>query len=159
MLEVQGVPKKCPLASFCDSCLSSMILWLQRQVSRNLQSLHIILMNKSSQLLCALTLDCTKGCWKIQIFGYQGLPNASVIWVFYQNRSTGHKEHPQALKSGCWGSYHNKFAKGHFFGTPCMLILQYRLQPCIATINRWTDYCNNREKIVVIIGCLKNIAK
>ena len=33
------------------------------------------------------------------------------------------------------------------------------LQRCIATINRWTDYCNNREIIVVIIGCLKNIAK
>ena len=26
-----------------------------------------------------------------------------------------------------------------------------RLQRCIATINRWTDYCNNREIIVVII--------
>ena len=26
-----------------------------------------------------------------------------------------------------------------------------RLRRCIATINRWTDYCNNREIIVVII--------
>ena len=34
-----------------------------------------------------------------------------------------------------------------------------RLQRCIAMINRWTDYCNNREIIVVIIGCLKNITK
>ena len=25
---------------------------------------------------------------------------------------------------------------------------QYRLRRCIATINRWTDYCNNREIIV-----------
>ena len=38
-------------------------------------------------------------------------------------------------------------------------ILENRLQRCIATINRWTDYCNNREIIVVIIGCLKKIAK
>ena len=35
----------------------------------------------------------------------------------------------------------------------------YRLRRCIATINRWTDYCNNREIIIVIIGCLKKIAK
>ena len=34
-----------------------------------------------------------------------------------------------------------------------------RLQRYIATINCWTDYCNNREIIVVIIGCLKKIAK
>ena len=26
--------------------------------------------------------------------------------------------------------------------------LPFRLQRCIATINRWTDYCNNREIIV-----------
>ena len=26
-----------------------------------------------------------------------------------------------------------------------------RLRRCIATINRWTDYCNNREIIIVII--------
>ena len=26
---------------------------------------------------------------------------------------------PQALKSGCQDSYHNKLAMGHFFGTPC----------------------------------------
>ena len=49
-------------------------------------------------------------------FGYQGVPNASVIWVLYQNRSTDHEKHPQPLKSGCWGSYHNKLAKGHFLG-------------------------------------------
>ena len=74
--------------------------------------------------MSALNLYCSIGCWKMQIFdflGYQGLPNASVIWVFYQNRSADHKKHPQALESGCWGSYHNKLAKGHFFfGTPWM---------------------------------------
>ena len=26
--------------------------------------------------------------------------------------------------------------------------VQSRLQRCITTINRWTDYCNNREIIV-----------
>ena len=31
------------------------------------------------------------------------------------------------------------------------IFLLIRLRQCIATINRWTDYCNNREIIVVII--------
>ena len=38
--------------------------------------------------------------------------------------------------------------------SPCTYLfmnLKYRLRQCIATINRWTDYCNNREIIVVII--------
>ena len=38
---------------------------------------------------------------------------------------------------------------------PCLILhslsIGYRLRRCIATINRWTDYCNNREIIVVII--------
>ena len=36
-------------------------------------------------------------------------------------------------------------AKIHKKETPKLLD---RLQRCIATINRWTDYCNNREIIV-----------
>ena len=32
-----------------------------------------------------------------------------------------------------------------------------RLQRCIATINRWTDYCNNRE--IIVISCLKKHRK
>ena len=44
-------------------------------------------------------------------------------------------------------------------GSSVTFTLRVRLRRCIATINRWTDYCNNREIIVVIIGCLKNIAK
>ena len=37
--------------------------------------------------------------------------------------------------------------------------LASRLRRCIATINRWTDYCNNREIIIVIIGCLKKTSQ
>ena len=62
----------------------------------------------------------------------------------------------------CLFHFHFCFEKLQFCFYISFLILfntWFRLQRCNATINRWTDYCNNREIIVVIIGCLKNIAK
>ena len=38
-------------------------------------------------------------------------------WNWYHN-----KKNSESLKSCCWGSYHSKLAKGHFFGTHCSLL-------------------------------------
>ena len=49
------------------------------------------------------------------------------------------QKHPQASKSCCWGSYHNKLAMGHFFGTPCIKLSGKR-EIKIQAFDQWDSW-------------------
>ena len=55
------------------------------------------------------------------------------------------------LYSFCYSSLQSYLQDADLPSIHKSVLFGSRLRRCIATINRWTDYCNNREIIVVII--------